>query len=102
MSSSLEGFEMSDDLDRLDAEYEMAEAAFLAAIRRDVPRTEVARAARNVAKASTEYNDEAYRRLHSSEGDEQVRLDWLTERTEVLSELWADIADAFETHEPAE
>jgi hypothetical protein len=98
----LEGFDMSDDLDRLDAEYETAEAAFLAAIRRHVPRTEVAGVARAVAEAAAAYNNEAYRCLHISERDEQVRLDWLTERTEILSELWADIADAFGMHEPTE
>ena len=93
---------MSDDLDRLEAEYETAEAAFLNAIRQNLPRTEVAGVTRAVAEAAASYNDEAYRCLHSADRDQQVRLDWLTERTEVLSELWVDISDAFAATEPTD
>lgn len=58
-------------------------------------RAALAEAAQAVAANATAYNTEAYRRLHASRGDERRQLDLLTERTEVLSELWTDIAAAY-------
>lgn len=86
---------MTDDPDRLESEYEAAEAAFLDAVRRGVPRTDLAVAAKVVADAGAGWNSEAYRRLFAAEVGSQDELDRLTERTEFLSELWADLADAF-------
>ena len=43
---------MSQELDRLDQDYEAAEALFLDAVRRDAPRAEQANAARAVAIGS--------------------------------------------------
>jgi hypothetical protein len=86
-----------DKLESLDQEYEKAEAAFLAAVRAQSERTELARSARAVAHAADVWNSEAYRVFHMSKGPKRENLDALTERTEVLSELWADIAAAFET-----
>jgi hypothetical protein len=87
---------MTDDLERLDADYERAEAAFLDAVRRDCPRAELAETARAVAAASASWNSEAHRRLFAAERSAREELDRLSERTEVLSELWADLAKAFE------
>ena len=83
---------MEDDLDRLEGEYEAAEAAFLSAIRKDALRTAVADAAAAVAAAAEAWNAEAYRRFHSSKADERERLNLLTEVTEVLSDLWKEIS----------
>ena len=87
---------MTDDLERLDSEYEQAEAAFVDAVRRDAPRTELAATARAIAAASASWNSEAHRRLFAAVVGSREELDRLTERTEVLSELWADLAEAFE------
>jgi hypothetical protein len=86
---------MSQDLDRLDREYETAEALFIDAVRRDAPRSEQADAVRAVAIAAAAWNTEAYRHLHASEGAARGELDLLTERTELLEELWQDVAAAF-------
>jgi formylglycine-generating enzyme required for sulfatase activity len=87
---------MPDDLETFDQDYEDAEAAFLAAVRRKSTWVELAAAARAAATAAEIYNHEAYREFHVSRGSKRENLDSLTERTEVLSELWVDIADAFE------
>ena len=83
------------DLDALDARYEPAEAQYLAAIRQDRPRAETAALAEAVAEAAAAHNAAAYARLHAVAGDERQQLDLLTERTEVLAELWADVAAAY-------
>ncbi|WP_203335615.1 hypothetical protein [Nocardioides limicola] len=46
------------------------------------------------ARAAEELNAAAYAELHRSVGERRAELDYLTEVTEVLSELWRDIADA--------
>jgi hypothetical protein len=43
------------------------------------------------------FNAEAYRRFHSGAEGAWMPLDQLTERTEVLTDLWEDIATAYET-----
>jgi hypothetical protein len=88
---------MPDNLESLEQHYEKAEAAFLAAVRGMSARAELATAARAVAHAADAWKTEAYRVFHMSKGTKRENFDWLTERTEVLSELWADIAAAFET-----
>ena len=87
---------MTDDLERFDSEYEQAEAAFMDAVRRDAPRTELAATASALAAASASWNSEAHRRLFAAEVRSREELDRLTERTELLSELWADLAEAFD------
>ena len=88
---------MSPDLEQLDREYETAEALFIDAVRRDASRSEQADAARAVAIAAAAWNTEAYRRLHAAEGPAREELVLLTERTEVVEELWQDIAAAFDS-----
>lgn len=86
------------DVDRLQAlsdEYERAEAGFLSALRADGSRLALGQAAREVATTASAFNAEAYRRLHAAEGDAWMPLDHLTERTEVLAELWIDLASAY-------
>jgi hypothetical protein len=50
-----------------------------------------------VATAAYGFNAEAYRRFHSGAEGAWMPLDQLTERTEVLTDLWEDIATAYET-----
>lgn len=59
-------------------------------------RVTVAAAARRTASAAAAFNAEVYRRRHAQEEDAWMPLDQLTERTEVLAELWVDIAVAYE------
>lgn len=82
-------------LDRLDDEYETAEAAYLAGLRDGAERPALAALAGGVAAAGLAYNAQAYRELHAATGERRQMLDLLTERTEVLSDLWTDIADAY-------
>lgn len=84
------------DLDALDEQYEQAEAQYLDAIRQDKPRGDTAVLAKSVADAVAAWNAAAYQRLHeTAESDERYQLDLLTERTEVLADLWADLAAAY-------
>jgi hypothetical protein len=84
------------DLERLSDEYERAESAFLGAVRVDAGRGHLATAARDVAVAAGKFNTEAYRAFRSGVEDAWMPLDQLTERTEVLAELWLDLASAYE------
>ncbi len=87
---------MPDDLDVLGAAYEQAEAAYLDALRSSASRLDLAMGSEAVAKAALEYNSAAYKALFAlGPGDEKYQLDLLTERTEVLEELWLDIAAAY-------
>ncbi len=83
-------------LEALSDAYEKAESAFLSAVRAGLDRGATASAAREVASAAVAFNTEAYRKLFAKEGDAWAPLDQLTERTEVLSELWSDVASAYE------
>lgn len=83
------------ELVRLAQVYDEVEAQFIAAVRESRSREDLASAARAVAAAADAFNTEAYRKLHAKEEDAWDSLDRLTERTEVLQELWRDIADAF-------
>jgi hypothetical protein len=62
---------------------------------KQAPRDELAVAAASVAEAARHWNVASYRQFHQSEGEARQALDLLTERTEVLEELWADLAAAF-------
>jgi len=88
------------ELDLLSEAYESTEAEFLRAARSDADRSQLAIKARAVAAVARAFNTEAHRRLHLGTEDAWMPLDQLTERTEVLAELWADIAAAYETHLP--
>ncbi|MFG1620574.1 hypothetical protein [Kribbella sp. NPDC049227] len=85
------------ELDLLSDDYESAEMQFLRAVRDNADRAQLAVKARAVATAADGFNAEAYRRFHSGVEDAWMSLDQLTERTEVLAELWQDIASAYET-----
>jgi hypothetical protein len=84
------------DLERLSEEYDAAESAFLEAARTHAPAVEVGMAARSAADAASRFNIEAYNRLHSGVEGAWMPLDQLTERTEVLAELWSDLAAAYD------
>jgi hypothetical protein len=83
-------------LERLSDEYELAESAFMEAVRAEAGRESLAAAARTVATAASQFNAEAYKSLHSGLKDAWLPLDHLTERTEVLADLWLDLATAYE------
>ena len=85
------------ELDLLSDDYEGAEMQFLAAVRNDADRSQLAVKARAVATAAHGFNTEAYRCFHSGAENAWMLLDQLTERTEVLADLWEDIAKAYET-----
>ena len=87
---------MKSDLEQLSDEYERAESAFLHAVRTDAERASLAEAARTTAKAASQFNDEAFKSFHSGVEDAWMPLGQLTERTEVLAELWLDLAAAYE------
>ncbi|GAA4350984.1 hypothetical protein GCM10023145_14470 [Angustibacter luteus] len=76
--------------------YDLAEAAFLEVVRADGARTAAAATARRVASAASAFNAAAHRKLHAGEDDAWMALDLLTERTELLSELWEGIASAYD------
>jgi hypothetical protein len=84
------------DLERLSDEYELAESAFMDAVRAEADRGSLAAAARAVANAASQFNAEAYKSLHSGVEDAWMPLDHLTERTEILAKLWLDLATAYE------
>lgn len=83
-------------LEQLAQEYDQAETAFLNDVRDGMDRAGLAKSARAVASAASAFNAQAYRQLHSGEEDAWMPLDLLTERTEVLEELWGDLASAYE------
>lgn len=86
---------MKSDLERLSEQYEQVEGAFMAAVRERLDYTQLALAAQSVAEAAARFNAEAYRKLHAAEEDAWMPLDQLTERTEVLADLWTTLAEAF-------
>lgn len=86
---------MATELETLSNLYEQAEAAFLLAARDGASRKDLARVAHTVAQAAETYNAEAYRKLHAGEEDAWMPLDNLTDITELLSDLWRDLAVAF-------
>ena len=85
----------ADPLGSLSEDYERAEAHYLALIRAAADREALGAAARAVATAAAAFNKEAYRKYHAQEEDAWMPLDQLTERTEVLEELWHDVARAY-------
>lgn len=83
------------DLDAHDAAYEVAEAAFIEAVRQGVERNLLSDLADAVSAAATAFNAAAYEAFHAMAIQDRTSLDLLTERTEVLSELWTDLAAAY-------
>lgn len=84
-----------DDLADSDSAYGAAEAAFIEAVRSGAGRASLAVLAAEVAKTADQFNATAYRLLHAANAGARADLDALTERTEVLSELWADLSAAY-------
>lgn len=76
-------------------EYERCEDAYLGALKAAAPRDQLAQRAGELAAAAAALNSLAYERFHACTDDERRQLDLLTERTEVLSELWSDVRDAY-------
>ena len=87
---------MTSKLERLSDEYDRAESAFMDAVRAEAERGSLAAAARAVATAAAQFNAEAYKSFHSGGEEASMPLDHLTERTEVLAELWLSLASAYE------
>jgi hypothetical protein len=87
---------MKRSLEVLADEFGTAEKAFLAAVRGDQDRGQLATAARTVAQVSERYNAAAYDALHAGDETYWMPLDDLTARTEVQTELWQDLAKAYE------
>lgn len=85
-----------EQLQSLSDEYGRAEADFLSEVRSAVDRASLGVAARRVATTASAFNAEAYRKFHAAEEDAWMPLDQLTERTEVLAELWIDVTAAYE------
>ncbi|MDO9494553.1 MAG: hypothetical protein Q7J48_02520 [Nocardioides sp.] len=83
-------------LELLAAEFDAAERAFLDAVRTSAARDRLATAARVVADVAERYNALAYDRLHAGDETYWMPLDDLTARTEVLAELWRDLASGYE------
>ena len=75
--------------------YEKAEEAFLAAIRTGDGRAALTALADDVAAQAEAWNATAYAAYHASEREQRAALDQVTERTELLQQLWLDIAGAF-------
>lgn len=75
--------------------YEVAEEAFLAGVRNRLDHSTLGELAADVAAQASAWNSSAYARFHAATGDAKRDLDSVTERTEVLEGLWADIARAF-------
>lgn len=96
VSGNCQYHDVKSDLERLSDEYEGAESAFLDAVRAEAGRSDLAAAAREVAGAAAKSNAAAYEALHIGVENAWMPLDQLTERTEVLEELWLDLANAYE------
>ena len=90
---SLEELEAA--LTAADDAYETAEAAFLTVVRAHGDRAALRQASQEVADAAHRYNEVAYKCFHVATGERRSELDLLTERTEVLSDLWFDVANAY-------
>jgi len=71
-------------------EYEAAEAAFLVAASEGGALHQIAELGLSAASVAGGLNSAAYELLHASHGERRAELDLLTERTEVLAELWRD------------
>ncbi|WP_432880681.1 hypothetical protein ACQPYH_35755 [Kribbella sp. CA-245084] len=89
------------DLQQLEDAYDRAEAAYVSALRADLPRVDLARLAGAVAAAAAEFNAEAYSNLRTAAGDDREELDRLTDLTETLSELWSDVHSAYLGQQPS-
>jgi hypothetical protein len=83
------------DLGNFEDAYDQAEAAYLSGLRADLGRAELARLAGVVAAAAGEFNAEAFRSLRTASSEDREELDRLTDLTETLSELWADVHSAY-------
>ncbi|MFD3403685.1 hypothetical protein ACFWUU_23580 [Kribbella sp. NPDC058693] len=84
------------DLQQFEDAYDRAEAAYVDALRADLPRAKLMDLAGAVAAAAAEFNTEAYRAFHTASGDDREELDRLTDLTETLGELWTDIHTAYQ------
>jgi len=79
------------------ADYEKAEDVFLGLIRDSATRPDVAAAARALASVSERQNRLAAERYHARDDTYWMPIESLTEVTEVLADLWHDLASAYES-----
>lgn len=93
--------------DEHSAAYETAEAAFLGGLKASKERQDLARLAAAVADSASALVAAAYPeffRLREEKGETDrivIEAEVQAEKAELLSELWRDIAAAFETHNDA-
>ena len=97
---SCESLVMRSDADVAASSYELAEHAYLAALQANEGRAALAAAAERVAEAAKAWNTACYSvyfALRDATGNAQLQrnADNEAERTEVLSEMWRDIAAAY-------
>lgn len=93
--SAQQDVRIKSDLERFSEEYEQTEGTFMAAVRERLSHVQLAIAAQTTSEVAARFNAEAYRKFHAGEEDAWMRLDQLTERTEVFAGLRADLATAF-------
>ncbi len=85
---------MPSDLERLSAEYERSEAAFIRAVRAGADRDRLADLADTTAASATELMAEAFRAYHAGE-TAWAPLNELTEAFEQVASLWRDLTNAY-------
>ena len=83
-------------LEDLSAAYDRAKSEFVSQTKAHADRSVLAVAARQAASAAQALNAEAYRKFHASEEDSWMPMRQMTGRTDALSELWIDLASAYE------
>jgi hypothetical protein len=77
------------------ARYEDAEETFLQGVRMGRDRAHLTALADAVAEQAKAWNTSAHTAYPASSSEEKVSLSRVTERTDVLENLWFDIAGAF-------
>lgn len=82
--------------DQAGREYEAAEEAFLQGVRDDLGKAALGTLAEQVSELASEWNSAEYKALHAASGAAGEHFQFSTERTEVLDQLWRDIARAFQ------
>jgi hypothetical protein len=84
------------ELDLLSDDYESADMQVLTAVRDDADHPPTRRQGKGRRHGRPPVSAESYRCFHSGAENARMPLGQLTERTEVLTDLWEDIATAYE------
>ena len=86
------GDALHDVVHATEAAYEVAEVEYLSALRQAADRTVMTSLAAKLSSPASEWNSAAYAAFFAFPSE---ALNDLTERTDVLAELWADVAAAY-------